>query len=157
MKKLLILLTILLSFTFCKGPGSGPLVKESFTKENKSQGMESQSHKAPVQTEKITVSIEPCDGCITISKLFESKQSFSGKSIKVKGQVTKFNPQIMGKNWVHLQDGTESEGLYDLTVTTDKEVSVGDVITFEGKIALDKDFGYGYFYSVLMEEAKPVL
>ncbi len=119
--------------------------------------MESQSHKAPVQTEKITVSIEPCDGCITISKLFESKQSFSGKSIKVKGQVTKFNPQIMGKNWVHLQDGTESEGLYDLTVTTDKEVSVGDVITFEGKIALDKDFGYGYFYSVLMEEAKPVL
>ena len=157
MKKLLILLTILLSFTFCKGPGSGPLVKESFTKENKSQGMESQSHKAPVQTEKITVSIEPCDGCITISKLFESKQSFSGKSIKVKGQVTKFNPQIMGKNWVHLQDGTESEGLYDLTVTTDKEVSVGDVITFEGKIALDKDFGYGYFYSVLMEDAKPVL
>ena len=63
----------------------------------------------------------------------------------------------MGKNWVHIQDGTEFGGGFDITITTDKPASVGETVTFEGKIALDKDFGYGYFYSVLMEEGKPVL
>jgi len=58
----------------------------------------------------------------------------------------------MGKNWIHIQDGTEGEGVYDLTITSLQNVSVGDTVTFEGKIALDKDFGYGYFYNVLMEE-----
>ena len=63
----------------------------------------------------------------------------------------------MGKNWVHIQDGSEFEGGFDLTVTTDKPTSVGETITFEGKVILDKDFGYGYYYSVLMEDGKPVL
>jgi hypothetical protein len=74
--------------------------------------------------------------------------------VKITGRVTKYNPSIMGKNWVHLQDGSEFEGGYDLTVTTDTVVEVGETVTFEGKIALDKDFGYGYFYSVLLEEGK---
>ena len=63
----------------------------------------------------------------------------------------------MGKNWVHIQDGTEFEGGFDLTITKDKQASVGETITFEGKIVLDKDFGYGYFYNVLMEDGKSVL
>jgi hypothetical protein len=63
----------------------------------------------------------------------------------------------MGKNWVHIQDGSEFQGGFDLTITTDKKVSLDDTVTFEGKIVLDKDFGYGYFYNVLMEEGKPVL
>jgi hypothetical protein len=60
----------------------------------------------------------------------------------------------MGKNWVHIQDGTQFEGAFDLTITTDIQVPVDEINTFEGKIILDKDFGYGYFYSVLMEESK---
>jgi hypothetical protein len=63
----------------------------------------------------------------------------------------------MGKNWVHIQDGSEFQGGFDLTITTNIQVSVGETKTFEGKIVLDKDFGYGYLYSVLMEEGKPVL
>ena len=63
----------------------------------------------------------------------------------------------MGKNWVHIQDGTEFEGGYDLTITTNQMVSLGETVTFEGKIVLNKDFGYGYFYNILMEDAKPVL
>ena len=157
MKKIIISLTILLAFTFCKGPGSGPLVKESFSKENPNQNMAGQTHKGQVITEKINVVIEPCGECITIAKLLAGKQSYSGKVIKIKGKVTKFNPAIMGKNWVHLQDGTEFDGGFDITITTDSQVSVGDTITFEGKIILDKDFGYGYFYNVLMEEGKSVL
>jgi hypothetical protein len=62
----------------------------------------------------------------------------------------------MGKNWVHIQDGTENQEGFDLTVTTDITVSVGETVTFEGKIALDKDFGYGYVYNVIMEEGKSV-
>ena len=68
--------------------------------------------------------------------------------------VTKFNAEIMERNWIHLQDGTEHKGNFDLTVTSDNRVNVGDTICIEGKIALDKDFGYGYFYEIIMEEAK---
>ena len=60
----------------------------------------------------------------------------------------------MGRNWVHLQDGTGDADNYDLTVTTNDDASVGDVATFEGTIALKKDFGSGYFYEVIMEQAK---
>jgi hypothetical protein len=157
MKKLIILLTLLLSFTFCKGPGSGPLVRESFSKKDQNQAMDGQKHQAQVTSEKINVKVEPCAECITIAKLLDGKKSFSGKVIKVKGQVTKYNPGIMGKNWVHIQDGSESREGFDLTVTTDIQTSVGETITFEGKIILDKDFGYGYFYNVLMEDGKPVI
>ena len=62
----------------------------------------------------------------------------------------------MGKNWVHIQDGTDYKDGFDLTVTTNNTVAVGEIVTFEGKIALDKDFGYGYSYSVIMEEGKTV-
>ena len=59
----------------------------------------------------------------------------------------------MNKNWIHIQDGTDFSGKFDLTVTSDKEVSVGDIVTLEGKIALNKDLGYGYFFDVIMEDA----
>ena len=108
MKKIIISLAVFLAFASCKGPGSGPLVRETFTRAEKSQNMEGQNHKATVQTEKINVSVTPCDGCITISDLLLNKQAYAGKVIRIKGNVTKYNPEIMGKNWVHIQDGTES-------------------------------------------------
>ena len=157
MKKLIILLTVILSFTFCKGPGSGPLVKESFNKNDKSKNMEGQTHSGQVKPEKINIKVEPCSDCITIAKLLADKKSYSGKVIKIKGKVTKFNPSIMEKNWVHIQDGSEFGGDFDLTITTAVQASVGETLTFEGKIVLDKDFGYGYFYKVLMEDGKSVL
>lgn len=157
MKKLMIFLAVLLSVFSCKGPGSGPLAKESFARDQGQQKVDVQNHKTPVTSEKVNVKVEPCSDCITISKLLGDRQSYSGKVIRVKGQVTKFNPGIMGKNWVHIQDGTEFQGGFDLTVTTDINVSLGQTITFEGKIALDKDFGYGYFYKVIMEEGKSAL
>lgn len=100
------------------------------------------------------VKIEPVQGAITISTLMSDKSRYAGKDVKIRGKVIKFNPQIMNKNWVHLQDGTESSGEYDLAVTTNDNVSQGDVVTFEGKITLNKDFGYGYKYDLLMEDAK---
>jgi hypothetical protein len=160
MKKLIISLLVLLIIVSCKGRGSGPLVRESFDKSDHSQvqtqAMEGKAHNGQITVEKANVVVEPCEGCITIAKLFENKKSFSGKVIKIKGQVTKYNPAIMGKNWVHIQDGTDFQGGFDLTITTDALVSVGETVTFEGKLALDKDFGYGYSYNVLLEEGKIV-
>lgn len=112
-----------------------------------------------METPKVTreeIKTESVPGGITIAALFSDKKNYSGKTVKIRGKVTKVNPSIMGKNWVHLQDGTEFEGLFDLTMTSDFVPELGSVITVEGKIALDKDFGYGYAYPVLMEEGKLV-
>jgi hypothetical protein len=107
-----------------------------------------------VKTEKISVTIEAAEGGISIARLLETKADYSGKTVRVKGKVTKVNPEIMGKNWIHIQDGSEYNGEFDLTITTDVQPVVGDTVTFEGRIALKKDFGYGYFYDVLMEDGR---
>jgi hypothetical protein len=154
MKKTIISVILTITIISCKGPGSGPLVKESFDEKKTGSAMTGQQHQQQAVTAKADVKIDPCADCITIGRLIADKKSFSGKTIRVKGQVTKINEQIMGKNWIHIQDGTEAEGAYDLTVTSSQTVTVGETVTFEGKIVLDKDFGYGYFYNVLMEEGQ---
>jgi hypothetical protein len=73
-----------------------------------------------------------------------------GKTLRLRGKVTKFNPNIMGKNWAHVRD---SSTLDDLTITTSSMVSVGDVVIVEGTLAVNKDFGYGYAYPVMLENA----
>jgi len=105
---------------------------------------------------KANVSIQPSNGCITISDVYKQKASLAGKKIKVKGKVVKVNPQIMGHNWVHIQDGTSFSNEFDLTVTTQEQVNVEDVVIFEGTISLEKDFTAGYFYPVIMEDAVTV-
>lgn len=102
---------------------------------------------------KLELNIEEIDGGIQIGKLFENRLSYDGKKVKIKGEVTKFSSGIMGKNWIHFQDGTEFEGAYDLMITTQDYVAVGDVIVLEGIITLNKDFGAGYFYKIIMEDA----
>ena len=101
-----------------------------------------------------SISIDPISGGITIAELYANSGSYSNKEIKIKGQVTKVNTEIMGRNWVHLQDGSEHNGQFDLTVTTQANVKVGDIVVFEGVINLNKDFGAGYSYDIIMEEAK---
>ncbi len=114
----------------------------------------SMPHQTKPEPEKMEVSIEPAEGGITIGELFANRDSYADKTVLIKGQVTKVNRAIMDKNWVHLQDGTSDSGNFDLTITTTDEVEVGGIVTFEGKIALNKDFGAGYSYEVIMEEAK---
>ena len=100
------------------------------------------------------IKVEKVEGGVTVEELYADKDSFSGKSVKIKGQVTKVNLGIMGRNWIHIQDGTAKGDNYDLTITTDREAGVGDIVTFEGYITINKDFGSGYSYEVIMEEAK---
>jgi len=107
-----------------------------------------------LNVEKQDVTVKPAEGGITIAELYANKDSYAGKTVKIRGQVTKYNEAIMKKNWVHIQDGSEYSGKFDLTVTTEMETAVGEIITVEGTVALDKDFGYGYSYEVLLEDSK---
>jgi len=99
------------------------------------------------------VDIDPVAGGITIAQLFGDTATHGGQSVKIRGKVTKVNRGILGKNWIHIQDGTEAAGNYDLTLTTHEDANVGDVVVVEGKITLNKDFGSGYKYDVIMEDA----
>ncbi len=100
--------------------------------------------------------ISPAVNGITIGDLYAKKDLYGGKTVKIKGEVVKFNAQIMGKNWFHIQDGTKNNEDFDLTVTSAAEVKVGDIVTIEGVVELKKDFGAGYSYDVIVEEAKLV-
>lgn len=114
-----------------------------------------QAAKMKKQTaKKLEISIEKTEGVTSISDIFSKKDDFSGKEVTVKGKVAKFNQNIMGKNWIHIQDGSEFEGDFDLTLTSSEVVSVGQIIEVSGTIALNKDFGAGYSYDVIMEDAK---
>ncbi len=100
------------------------------------------------------IKVEPAKGGITIAELYANKEKYDGKTVKIRGEVVKYASEIMGKNWVHIQDGTRSGDSFDLTFTTNDVTKVGDVVTFEGTVALKKDFGAGYFYEVIVENAK---
>jgi sporulation protein YlmC with PRC-barrel domain len=100
------------------------------------------------------ISIEPIEGGISIVELFSNRDAYANKVVRIKGQITKVNLSIMGKNWIHLQDGTGEVGSNDLLVTTQDVAAVGDTVIFEGTIALNRNFGAGYSYEILMEDAK---
>lgn len=110
----------------------------------------------PTLTIKEGISVAPAEGGVSIANLYASRNDYSGKTIKMKGQVVKINEEVMGKNWIHIQDGTKDGENFDLTITTLDKVAIDDVVTFEGTITLKKDFGYGYFYELIMEDAKLV-
>jgi len=98
--------------------------------------------------------IKVVEGGQTVADIFAKKAELAGKPVKVRGKVVKFSGGIMGKNWIHLQDGTGEAGSNDLTVTTQAMAQVGDTIVISGVLATDKDFGYGYAYAVLVEDAE---
>jgi len=119
--------------------------------QNKSAGTTNTNLKPVPKLNKIINTVE---GSITIAELITNKNEYANKLVKIRGQVTKYNRAIMGKNWIHIQDGTECSGENDLTITSEMETQKGEVIIVEGKIILDKDFGSGYFYKIIMEEGK---
>ena len=87
----------------------------------------------------------------TILEIFNKKDSLKNKVINIRGQVVKFTPKIMGKNWIHVQDGSGSYGTNDLTITSKEIVKVGEVIHIKGTLITHKDFGAGYSYKALIE------
>jgi hypothetical protein len=91
----------------------------------------------------------------TIGELWGAKEQLAGASVTVRGVVVKYNPDVMGKNWIHLQDGSGNagNGTNDLTVNSLETAAVGDTVTISGTVRLNQDLGAGYLYPLLVENA----
>lgn len=113
-----------------------------------------QGHGAPAAANVDLSNIKKADGGQTVNELFVKKGTLVGKDVVVRGRVVKYTGSVMGKNWIHVQDGTGTTGTNDLTVTTDATAAVGDTVLVRGKLSADKDFGFGYKYDILVEDAK---
>jgi hypothetical protein len=111
---------------------------------------------APADSVKIKVKKAEGPEGKTVSEIYAAKASLKDAPVAVRGKVVKYNPGIMGKNWIHLRDGSGSNERKDndLTVTTPDSAAVGDVVLVKGKVRLDRDFGSGYIYPVIIEDAK---
>ena len=99
------------------------------------------------------INIDSEEGITRITNLYKKKDEFDAREVVVKGMVTKINLDIMNKNWIHIQDGTADGGNFDLTITTLDKVKVGEIVQFKGKVSVDKDFGHGYKYDLILEDA----
>lgn len=99
--------------------------------------------------------IDKLEDGMNIEEIYNARSELSGQEVKLRGQVVKFSPQIMGTNWIHLQDGSGSPeaGTHDLTLTSNTQLKVGDVVVASGKLTVDKDFGHGYAYDLIVENA----
>ena len=91
-----------------------------------------------------------------VGEVFEKSVGLDKKNVAVKGQVVKVSRNIMGKNWLHIQDGTgdPNKNTHDLVVTTMDTAEKGDIVVVEGPAAANKDFGSGYKYDIMIEDAK---
>ena len=87
----------------------------------------------------------------SVSELLAARATLGDQTVVVRGKVAKSLSGIMGKNWVHLREGSD-----DLTITTAETVKVGEVVTLTGVVRLDKDFGAGYKYAMIVEDARVV-
>jgi hypothetical protein len=91
----------------------------------------------------------------TVAEIISKSAELKDKPVLLRGRVVKFNAEIMGKNWIHLRDGSGSaaDGTNDILATSASGAKVGDVVTVKGTVRTDKDFGAGYAYKVLIEDA----
>ena len=124
---------------------------------NTDMNLSTQDHTSSSKAENLTITHSGDE--LSLEELFKNKDKYNGKQVTVKGVVAKLNTGIMGRNWIHIQDGTSYEGQFDLTVTTTADVGfdLNDIVTFKGTITLEKDFGAGYFYPVIMENGSELV
>jgi hypothetical protein len=103
------------------------------------------------------IKVEKAEGpnAYTVAQLYEKAKKLDRKEVAVRGKVVKVSEGIMNKNWVHVQDGSgnSGKGTHDLVVTSHDTAAVGDIVTVRGTLAKDKDFGSGYKYKVIVEDA----
>jgi len=102
-----------------------------------------------VVTDAHVEAVTKAPGGYTVEEILAQSSTLNGQKVKVRGRVVKFTPGIMGSNWIHIQDGTPG----DLAVTTDTSVTKGDLVMVEGVLSADKDFGAGYRYPAIIENA----
>jgi len=97
--------------------------------------------------------VAPAKGGKSIADVIANKATLAKTQVAVRGKVVKVNNGILGKNWIHLRDGSGAGGAADILVTSAAEAKLGDIVVARGAVALDQDFGAGYKYDVLVENA----
>lgn len=106
-------------------------------------------------TEVDLAGIAKAEGGKTVAEVYAEKDALADTTVAVRGKVVKVNAGIMDRNWLHVRDGSGEEGTNDLTVTTTAELpEVGETVLVSGKLAVNKDFGMGYQYPVILEDAE---
>ena len=90
----------------------------------------------------------------SVAEIYAQKQNLQDKPVTVRGKVVKYNEGILGKTWIHLRDGSGQGSENDITVTTRDTAALGDVLTAKGTLRLNKDFGSGYAFAAIIEDAK---
>ncbi|BDV44779.1 hypothetical protein GURASL_37020 [Geotalea uraniireducens] len=126
----------------------------SSVESTKGKGSKGSSGGVTVPAEKITVKKATGPDAYTIAEVYKEKAKLDGKKVTVRGKVTKVSAGIMGRNWVHIQDGTGNAeaGSHDLTVTSQDLPAVGEVVTVNGTLHSNRDFGGGYKYQAIVED-----
>ena len=141
------------SILFCGAP---EIQQTQAAKSNASAGKKSpgSSGAASAAGKKIKVDKAAGANAYSVEEVFAKRGTLNGKQVVVQGEVVKVASGIMNRNWIHLQDGTGSEGKknHDLVVTSSDLPEVGEVVTVSGTVAKDKDFGGGYKYGVIIEK-----
>lgn len=122
--------------------------------QNASMPNDTLHNKIKEQDKKPIINVDIAPNGIRIAELMKNRDNYANKKVTIRGQVVKINAGIMDRNWVHLKDGTSHSEKSDLTFTTLEEVKVGDVVIFEGTVALEKEYGAGYVYPLIVEDAK---
>ena len=95
--------------------------------------------------------ISRADGGHTIAEIFANSDELNGKPVRVRGQVVKFTPGVMGTNWLRIQDGSIEN---DLIISADVSVAIGAVVLAEGQLAINLDLGQGYVLPAVLQDAK---
>ncbi|BAL26759.1 hypothetical protein AZKH_4486 [Azoarcus sp. KH32C] len=89
----------------------------------------------------------------TVVAVHQEMAALSGSQVQVSGKVVKVNNGIMGRNFVHVRDGSGEQGTNNLIATSKDTAAVGDEVVVTGRVQLDRDFGSGYVYPLLIEDA----
>ena len=101
--------------------------------------------------------IQRPQGGRTVAEIHAQSAGLAGQEVVVRGKVVKYNAEIMGRNWLHIQDGSAEGAAGDLALTSKTAAKLGDLVLVSGVVATNRDFGAGYKYAVIVEDAKVVV
>lgn len=141
---------------FSEGPLTTPAAGMPTDLKQKQDTSPGSKGSATAKENKIKVAKASGPNAVTVEEAFLNSAKLDKKKVVVRGKVVKVSTGIMKRNWVHIQDGsgTQAKGTHNLVCTSQDLAKVGDVVTVSGTLAKDRDFGSGYRYDVIIENAK---
>lgn len=135
---------------------SGGLILSGEAADKEAQKKKAHESVPELKVDLANIKVEKAKGenAYTVAELYAKAAELNSKKIVVRGKVVKVSKGIMGKNWLHLRDGSGNAGeeTNNLVVTTQDITLVGDTVTATGTLSKDKDFGGGYFYKIILED-----